>query len=399
MKKLALIFAALLAVSFTAPAFAADNLDLSGSFRVRGWDIKDSGYAKDADKSYFDQRMRVKAKIKASDNAYVVIRADLGDTTWGDGFGPGTIQRPRSDEKTIDFDRLYGVYDADNWTATIGQQFLGLGILEVLDANMTAFKLRLKFDAFEPTFIYGKIDENGSFDDDGAFDDANLYAVNVSFGMGGFDSNAFWAMADDKGADTDAWALGFYAAGKLGMVNLVTELAYLDGEQSDTVDYEGLQFYVKGDANVTDAFNVGAEFLWAAGTDKADEAQLTNLSDFGDFTIADTNAPCATDVVVIQGASPFDFTSDNAGVIGASLFASYKIMDPLTVGVKVAYLTPEEDNATPVNDLTSYSVWAGYDLGSNTSLVLLYNIADNDSDLDAEDETMNTLYARFMITF
>jgi len=401
MKKLALIIAAMMTVAFVAPAFAADNLSLSGSFQVRGWDVNAEDAADDA--SYFDQRMRVQAKITASDNAYVVIRADMGDAQWGSATGfNGVIQRPgrTTNSEQIDFDRLYGHFEQDNWALTIGQQYLGLGILEVLDANMVAAKVRLKFGAIEPSLIYGKISENGSTNDDGAFDDSDLYAINVSFDVAGFDSNVFYAMADDDGAaDTTAWALGFHTAGKLGMVGLVAELSFLGGDAAANVDYEGTQFYLKADSDLNDALNVGAEFLWAAGENEADEQQLTNLADFGDFTIADTNAPCATDVVVVGTNGPFDFTDDNAGVVGASLFGSYKVSADLSFGGKFAYLTPEEDAATDVDSLMSTTVWAGYNLGSNTSLVLLYNIANAEFDTGAADEDVKTLYARFLISF
>ncbi len=401
MKKLIVVFAAFLAVMFAAPAFAADNLDISGSFRTRLWDYDSKGFVDDADENYFDQRMRVKAKIKASDQAYVVIRADMGDTQWGNGFD-GVIARPGAQadnyRQAIDFDRLYGHYETETWSVRVGQQYLGLGVLEVLDANTTAINFRLKMGAVEPSLIYGKVEENGSVNDDGANDDTNLYAINLSFDIQGWDSNVFYALADDDAADTEAWGLGFYTSGKLGVVALTGELAFLGGDAGANVDYEGVQFYLKGEGNLNDAFKVGAEFLYAQGAD-AGEDQLTNLADFGDFTVVDTNAPCATDVTIVADG-PFDYTGDNAGVVAGTLFASYQATEQFSFGGKFSYLTPEEDENTNIDSTVSFSAWANYDLGSNTSFMVLYNLSSHDYDVDpANEDDQGIFYARFLINF
>lgn len=398
MKKLTVIFTALLAVTLTAPVFAADNLNLSGSFRVRGWDVSDGGYVEDNDASYIDQRMRVQARIKASDNAYVVIRSDIGDGKWGTspGFSPGGISRPGNDSSRIDFDRLYGVYENGMFQVTIGQQFLALGIAEVLDANMPAINVRLNFDGFSSFFIWGKIDENGSTKDDDTFEDSNIYVANVSFGAGGFDTSVYGAMIDDEAADTDAWVVGLHSTGTLGMVNLIAELDFLGGDYDDDTDYEGLQFYLSADVNLSEATKLGGEFFWAEGQDE--DVQLTDLVDWESFTVADTNAPFANDIIVTIGHSVFDFTDESAGVIGGSLFGSYKVTNALTLGAKFAYLTPEDEDLTDIDSLASYTLWAAYSLGSNTAIAFGYNIADLDTD-GADDESMETLYARFMISF
>lgn len=408
MKKFTLILAAMLAVAFAAPAFAADNLELSGTYRLQGLDKKDVGFVDDADDSYFRQRVRIQGKIKASDNAYVVLRTDITEGTWGSDFtdqdpagaDPGhSWYRANPDTNSnIHFDRAFGVYENDNFQVTMGLQYYGLGIMEVVDGQYTAAKLRLKFGAVEPSFFFGKMEENGDTDDDGVFDDTNMYAVNLSFDLAGFDSNAFFAMVDDNSVDREAWVGGFHAAGKAGMFDLTGEFAFFGGEKSATVDYEGIQFYAEAKTDLSEMVNVGGRIFWAAGYEDADEAQLANLSNADTVNVADWNAPCANDVVV-TGNGPFDFTGDGAGVIGGSLYGSYKVMEQLAFGAVIAYLTPEEDDATNMDSLASYSLWAAYDLGSNTSFMVLYNIADPDFEGDTDDEDQNTLYARFQIAF
>ena len=402
MKKLIVLFVAALAMMFVAPAFAADNLELSGQFRLRGWDISNGGFVDNADSSWFDQRMRVQAKIKANDSAYAVIRADLGDASWGSGF-QGGVARPGAASgnfrEAVDFDRLYGVLDRDMYTLTIGQQFLGLGIAEVLDANATAINLALKFDGFSPSFIYGKINENGSTNDDGANDDANLYAANVSFALGGFNSDVFFAMIDDQATNDQPWAIGLHGTGAFGMVNLEGEIATFGGDNGAGSDYVGTQLYLKASGDVTDMVNVGGELLYALGTDDATETQRTNLVDWWTFTPMSMNTPGSADFSA-TGSNPFDPSGNSAGSIGLTIFAEVTPMEALSLGGKIGYFTPEEDSVTNLDSLTSFNAWIAYKLGANTtaSLTYLYTSPDYDTPV-VNDENEGTLYAKFAINF
>lgn len=409
MKKLSMLFvAALFAVMTVVPAFAADNLELSGSFRVRGWDIDSAGFTDNNDSSWFDQRMRVNAKIKANDSAYVVIRADLGDAVWGQDFTDlaGGAARPRGNgdaSKSLDFDRLYGVLDRDMFTLTVGQQFYGLGILEVMDAQITGAKLALKFDGFSPSFTYGKVDENNSLNDDNANDDTNLYGLNISFKLGAFDSNLFYTTIDNKATDDQPWAVGFHVAGALGPVNLAGEVATFGGDNGANVDYVGTQFYLKADSNVTDMINVGGELFYALGTDDNAETQITNLVDWWTFTPMSNNTPGDADFSALA-SDPFDLATvaggDGAGTVGATLFIEVKPMDALSLGAKVGYWVPEEDNATTLDSLTAFNAWIAYKLGANTTASLTYLIASPDFDVaTTNDEDTGTLYAKYQINF
>jgi hypothetical protein len=402
MKKLALICAAIMTVAFTAPAFAADNLDLSGAFRVRYWNKSNLDYKDGNDEAYFDQRMRVKAKVKASDNAYVVIRADLGEGKWGQDFGTNAIARP-SETKEIEIDRLYGVYSQDLWDVTLGEQSLSLGIEEVVDCNPTAIKLRLKLDSITPSFIYAKIDENGSLNDDGVNDDTNLYALNLNFKLASFDSNFYGAYNDNESDDTNMWAVGFMTNGKLGIVNLTGELDFLGGDAGNDVDYTGMNFYLRGDVDVTDAVNIGGQFLYAPGTDDSSEEQIANLNNWDSFTAMGSNSPAFTQVYESfsdnSGKSPFEM-EDNSGVVGASIFTGFKATKDFSVGAEIGYFTPEEDSVTDLDSVTAFDLWAKYKLGSNTSVCLMYlqEMPDYDSST-ADDEDIQTFYARFQVKF
>ncbi len=140
MKKLLVVLAAL---CIAAPAFAADNLELSGSFFLKGWNFTNDGFVDNADSSYFDQRLRVQSKFKANDNTYVVLRTDFGEGVWGENFA---YRHADNNKKELEVDRAFAVMDRDMFTLTAGLQWFDLGIAEVVDNPYTGIKLDLKFD-------------------------------------------------------------------------------------------------------------------------------------------------------------------------------------------------------------------------------------------------------------
>ncbi len=405
MKKLAIaLFAVVCMAMFIAPAYADDRVSLSGSMRVRAWD---TDYADGSDASWWDQRFRIKTTINVADDVKAVMRADYGDAKWGTSdyttnYNNGLVTRPRgSSDKTIDLDRAYLQINKEMWQLTAGQQFIGLGINEVLDANLTGVKLVLNLPV-KVSLIYGKANENGDRNDDGDNDDTDLYAINLGYDTDAFSSNFFAATIDDGSAVEDsATMFGFNGNATLGMVNLTTELAFATGDTDDgDIDYVGTQFYLKADANLSDAFSVGAELLYALGTDDPDEEQLSYLSDWATFTPTANNTPFDADWSAFEVANggywqPFDPTDSNAGVQGITLFAKYNVLDALSLGGQVGYFEPEEDDNTETDDITTFNVWASYMLATNTEFAVAYLY----SDYDNLDDEYTTLVARLQVNF
>ncbi len=397
MKKLLVVLAAL---CIAAPAFAADNLELSGSFYLKGWDISNEEFKDNNDSSFFEQRLRIQSKLKANDNTYVILRTDLGEGVWGqdlkyrheDGNNGANF-------KELEVDRVFAVMDRDLFTLTAGLQHYELGMAEVVDNAYTGIKLDLKFDGVTPTLFVAKMDENGSLNDDDAFDDSNLYTINVDFDLGTFNSNLFYGLADYKNADAKQWALGFCLAGDLGMVNLFGEIATFGGDVETpvgTIDFVGTQAYLKATANVTDMVTIGGELLYALGTDDQKEAQISFLSNDDSFNPIDSNSPIDGDVVVFD---PFEI-ADNAGVQAITLFGEVRPMAALALGAKVGYFTPEDDDVTNVDSMTSFNAWVGYDVGPNTNLSLTYVLVCPDfENAVADDENAGYLEAKFLVKF
>lgn len=404
MKKLTIAFIAVVCMAmFIAPAYADDRVSLSGSMRVRAWD-KD--FTDGTDASWWDQRFRIQTTINIADDVKAVMRADYGDGRWGldytTGYNGGLVTRPnRGSSSAIDIDRGYLQIDKEMWQVTAGQQFVGLGINEVLDANMTGIKLVLKLPV-KVSLIYGKANENGFTNDDGNNDDTDLYAVNFGYDTDAFSADFFAVTIDDDTAvDESATMFGINGSATLGMVNLTSELAFATGDTANgNIDYMGTQFYLKADANLSDAFSVGGEILYALGTDDAGEAQLSYISDWASFTPTSNNTPFDADWSAFEVANggywqAFDPTNSNGGVQGITLFAKYNVMDALSLGGQVGYFEPEEDKNTATDDITTFNVWASYMLATNTEFAVAYLY----SDYDNLDDEYTTLIARLQVNF
>lgn len=402
MKKFTVIAIALVcAAMFIAPAYAEDRLTLSGALRVRAWDTESFD---GTESSWFDQRFRTGAKLKVSDDVNIQFRADWGDGSWGQDYTSGTlITRPRKNSwNTVDVDRAFIEINKEMWGLRAGQQYLGLGVNKVLDANATGIKFDLKFAPVVTSLIYAKIDENGSLVDDNDTEDEDLYALNINYTCDAFSGNVFVAAKNDDTSYEDSPVMvGIQGTGKLGMVNLTSELAVASGDTAaGTIDYIGTQFYLAADTNVTDTVNIGARFLYALGTDDPTEEQFTTFANFGDFNPISLGTPFDADLSIAGNDEIFDPTGDSAGVVGGILETTFTPMDLLKLGAKVAYLEPEEDSVTDIDSYTAFHVWAAYTIATNTELAVAYlysdpDVADGAADLDPLKQFVTRLQVSF----
>jgi hypothetical protein len=383
MKKLTIfVMVALFAVMFSAPAFSEDRLSLSGGYFARGWHVDDGTF----DQDYFYQRMRVQAKIAVADDVTAVIRADMSEGTWGLNYATGSVARPGAQaggsfRNAIDFDRAYVSINKEMWSLTAGQQYVGLGICEVMDAQLTALNFGLKFAPVNLNLIYAKQNESLATTDEDTLgtEDIDIYAANAGFKVGGFDSNIFFAMVnDDTAAEAEPWGLGLNTSATLGMVNLVGELAFFGGDNAAGIDYKGLQFYAKGDSNVNDMVNVGAELLYAKGYDSAGDAQITSLTNWDTFTPMGNNTPMDGWISGLNW-NPFDPSNSGAGVMGLTLFFKATPMEKLALGGKVGYFQTEDDDVVD-GDVMTFNAWVAYEIASNTKVSLTYLHSDSDVD-------------------
>jgi hypothetical protein len=394
MKRITMLFIAAVSVAmFIAPAYADDKVAISGGFRVRAWETKSQWFG--SDNSYFDQRLRIGTKINVADDVSVQLRADWGEGVWGKDYN-GLITRAagansRAGATKLDIDRGFVDIKKEMWSLRAGQQYMGLGVNKVLDANATGFKFDLNFAPVVTSLLYAKIDEGKTVVDDNDViadsEDKDFYALNINYTCDTFSGNVFVAgIKDDTDVESSPIMAGLQGTAKLGMVNLTSELAIATGDtNAGMTDYMGTQFYLGADADVSDAVNIGAELLYALGTSDANEIQYTGFCNWWTFTPMGMNTPFTGDLNGMPSEDVFDPTGDNAGVQGVTLQAKYTPMDLVSMGAKFGYFQPEEDTVTVVDDLTSFNVWATYTLATNTQLWITYMYTDPEVEAGAAD--------------
>ncbi len=409
MKKIFVLAVALMMVA--GMAYAEDRLSLSGEFFVRGWDQE--GYASkysysyddDDEDSWFEQRLRIGGTIAVADDVSVGFRFDVGEGVWGLDYTTGSVARPGNGNPNrlntkIDFDRAFVKIVKDTWELTAGQQFMGIGVAQVYDANAVGFNFAYKFnDMMKLSLLYNKQNENGSTDDDDLFDDVDHYVANFGYTADAFKFDVFYIMQKD-GTPTEAepWIVGISGSTSLGMVNLKGEFAHFGGDAdiAGGIDFVGDQLFLAADAQVTEMFKLGAEFFYAMGSDELDEIQITTAADWDTFTPMGYNTP---ESGFISGMPTFDVFAPFAvgGVVGATVFADVTIMEGLTAGAKFGFFEVEDDEFID-GDLTTYNAWIKYMIATNTYVSATYLVSDPDVDgVDSDEAT--ALIGRLAVNF
>jgi hypothetical protein len=424
MKKIFIIALAVMMVA--SMAYAEDRLSLNGSFRIWGWSTEGSDWNSDTTADWIGQRLRVGGKVAVADDVSVNFRMDFGESNWGDQYGPGGgyVVRPRGNNGTtnssqLDIDRAFVQIDKEFWGLTAGQQYLGLGVAEVLDANVPALNLQIKpMEQLKISLIYAKISENGSYAD-GTYaadvydkgdidvtggvitiapryaagdssEDVDFYAFNVSYDTDAFSLKAYYGMQDDSTpAEVNPSGGGIYGSMALGMFNLEAELDMFGGDTAAGQDFTGTQFYLGANAGLTEMIKLGAEFFYAKGDDT--DTQITGWSDWYTFTPMSMNTPMSGEFSAFEPngtTSPFDPSGAGAGSLGGTLWADFAIMEGLKVGAKVGYWEVDEDANTFIDSIFAYNAYVSYMIASNTTLALTY--MDSKPDLDGSQPAGTT---------
>ncbi len=320
-------------------ASAGERLDLSGQMRVQGFAIEnydDLNGDVDTDKeAWFAMRFRLGAKLNVMEGVTANLRFDFSEDTWGSDNWSGARYGAGSE---LQVDRAYLQVDQKSYMFKIGQLYQGLGNSIAVDQNTTGLTMQLKLPV-TVDLMYAKFDENGANNDDGTNDDSDFYAFNVGYAQDKTSFNAFVAMVDNKNFADDSATIvfGLQGATELKGINLNAELNVFTGNTHIDVDPDpddavhdwqqrdavGTQLYVDANITVADA-KVGGLFLYAMGTDKADEIQMTHISDFGSFSPLSFGILDFTDWGAVEdgfGRSSFAICGNNTGAIVFSGYA------------------------------------------------------------------------------
>jgi hypothetical protein len=404
MRKLLVV---LMVLALAAPfAMADDTLDISGTMRARAWSKTNSDYS-DADTSdlqYWDQRFRMQGVITPADGVKGVFRIDLAEDTWGSDNWEGSRYGSGSE---LQVDRAYLDVTKGMVNIKAGQQYMGLGSSYAYDNNQTGLQISLTTPV-TVRFGYAKITESGANHDETGFDDTDQYFIDVGYKSKAFSINGFYAMQTD-GNDTtqnEPNLIGVLGVFNIGPVNVVSEIDLFGGSYGPdgaSTDYTGLQFIANASMKFSDAVTAGAVLIYSDGEDDASEEKITRFPNafFGSMYFSDLGA-FHTDIAPLGDDDVFDPASTNAGAMGGSLYGMFTVMEGLTLSAQYAYLTGSEDGTTEGDKFSSGMVAnasVSYALTANTTVAAVYLMADFDTELEAEVESLSVMAARIQVNF
>jgi hypothetical protein len=404
MKKL---IALAIAMLFVIPALvsADDKFKIGGSYELFAYkmenynDFDDNNDADD--QSYFYQRFRVTNMIKPADDITAYFRFDIEEGMWGGPFNGlpcarGNVYGPGGGSG-IHYDYAWVKVDKEMYSLQVGMQYFGLGYSfnEVIAQGIRA---NLKLAPATVSLMYSKVDEGPTNDanDDTGNEDTDFYALQASMAGEGYNAGAFYALIDNGFADTDMWVFGLYGDAALGAINLTAELNFFGGDANATQEWEGTQLFVQAKTNISDAWMVGAQVLWAQGTDDPTERQASTIGDLGSQKPYSYGFIETWDVMYVDAFDPFE---SDAGVQAIQFITDYQASDVLLLQGALAYAQPEEDNATVVDSAVVLNLSFAYTLATNTKVGLQYNMLMPDTEAGFNDDTAWALFGRFTVSF
>jgi len=384
------VFAAMLAGLFiSAPAFA--EVKMSGSFFIKGNGIQDPFSGKDY--RYYESDLEVKTSIIVDENTSVDITAEAFDTKWEDSADiAGGTNAPAGAPYNASGQNYFEISKAAmTHKFTTGTTFIG-GIDSNLDAWGTSFgdnAERMYFiqaDQATPfgtlTFKAEKINEGGDVENDDA--DVDGYLLGLTTKAGAFtiqpalyymDVQSAWT--DDLGgqalsADSTVAKAQVAVTGKVGAINIESELGFASYDDDAVNGYDGSVFGLWVDAGTTVAgLGVNAGLLYSSTDDNVayyvgDE--LCPMEVLGDeITLDGTTlarvkvSKAITETVSVDSSLAYAFNNfDDADKATAltkfdeiyeiDVNAYYKASDAVTLSTGIAFLDGEDKNEKSFED-------------------------------------------------
>ena len=413
MKMIKVLVTLLVAAGLVLPvvAVAEDKLSISGEFRVMGYsydNYKDFDDKTDADdQDFFGQRLRLYSKYAVTEGVSIHTRMDFGETQWGvEGQNSVRYTHVGPDDEEFQLDRAFLEIKKGAFNIRAGQQYYGFGNSIAVDHQGTGFRVAYG-GPVSVTGVWNKLDEGDSLNDDSVAGDksnkdTDFYAGSVKYKNDAFAAELFYGIIDDKATDLEKSVIGLAASTQLGPVALNGEFNYFDGDDGAAVktDYVGTQLFLEGKMAAMDALTVGAQLYYAQGTDKTDEAQLSEISDFGSW-LPWEHGYLETDFGYGSYGTPFNAFGQNAGTISALVFADFVATDDIGFKASIQYGTEEEDKLAEY-DYMSYNVSAQYKIADNTFVQIQGNMLDRDLEIagvDQPDDTATGVVARLIANF
>ncbi len=401
MKKLALILAIAMIAAFSAPAFAGE-FTLNGTYRLTAVSTDTGVTGTDADENKnFQQRFRLPFSWKVNDNVMAYMRTDWseqnttgGSIGWGNGNALGA-----SDSMQIDY--AWVKITQPMFDLTVGAQEVLLGNWSLLDIDQEGFTLNLKFNPVTVTLAYGKLSEDSSKNDSGTNDDADSYAAQIAYKGANYTLGAMYAKAIDSEPAFDDVKIGYglFANATFGAFSIKSELDIFDGEQTATVDYDGMNLWADLSYKASDVLTLGLAGYYAKGNNSATKTQLSSVSSSGySFQIwdYDFNSALMIDEFPQLSGDNFDMATD-AGLQAVKGYVRFRATPEITLYGMLGYATPEENITL---DSKTYAV-GSIDYAWMPNVVVSAGLAwiDPDYSDNTVDDACVQYMARLGVTF
>ena len=412
------------------PAVAADKFSIGGEYRAWFITDKDADYNSDEDDDaeYIKQRLRVGLTFTPNENLTVFTRIDWAEGVWGQDFNDWNGWASAKEGSEIGVDYAWAQVKKGIFSAKVGSHWSGTANYILWDQDGTGITI----DLATPVAVkvnYTKANEGSgsgdSTDDDPTTPDVNendkdidLYGVYVGYSGDKFGVNLTGATRqDDSEADASPWAVGVQFTAKLGMVALNLEVDQFGGTAGE-LDVVGTQAYLDLGANFTKSFKCGLRGVYAMGTDDlTSEVQYTSIQ-----AGAETFSPFGFEGAMIwypwgaagypfgvntysgnfgvgDLAGPFDPAGASAGVMGFCPYINVAASDALKFYGKVAYVTPQEDANTSLDNQTAVVLEADYLIFGNMTLSAGYIYQKPEFDDDTPSDPRQLMIAQLKVDF
>jgi hypothetical protein len=369
------------------PVIAEDRLSLSGEMRVRGW-YKDLDT--NSTSSWADQRLRIGGKIAVAEGVSITFRTDVTESTWGQTGGTGIQANGAGSGRSgayQQWDRAHIDLNKGNFHLRAGQQYVGYGLGYTMDTQDNGVAMDYKFGNV-PVNAFFILDNNneGSGSDQGLAKvgnnaDAWLTGAKVSpkFDNIALDVFAVYYEAGNSEA-AKVGLFGIDTTMNFDAIKVMAEFDYFTGTASDPsggqkIDAMGTQGFVDVGFAASDAITIGGQAFYAKGAGKNEvQYQVLGNGFNGWDPILDVGTSLSNEETA-EWTRPYNFTGDDAGVLGARVYGGFKLNDATHLGASFAYLEPEDKDNTDVNDYKISTIGVTYTLMANTSLQAQYAYA------------------------
>jgi len=399
MKKLLVVFFALsLVLAFTMPAMATD-VEVSGSYYVRGWyDANSSLNEESTPNALYQQRFRISAIFKVARGLKLTTRMDAMEITWGEAPTGGNHANGYTNEATswsvemtkLDFATKFGlisagIWDTNTWGLDFGNNSYTVGAINLM-APVGKFLLVAKIEkAIEKD---AKIINGDKYDDN----DQDNYIAAVVYRTPSLTAGLLYKYIRNAANRDLSPTLGFpsgmlvtidvlspYFKWKAGDLYAEGQLYWLKGDYTkedgafypagDT-EVEGLDWYVMAKYKIA-AFTVGGLVAYAQGDDpnttKTNEGGLSAGWDWNPCLILwndDFNYKAGGALGHVAGSTTNGEMS-NAWIY--QVFAEATPMDKLSVKTSYSYAKADEKPTGFVDT----------DYGTELDISANYKIYDN----------------------